>query len=124
MTLPRAVALSQGTSLTVVDYLPLHADATADSTGTAVAAWDAVQLAYMWLVTGITVRSNSAADTRSYVWAGPRLMDGSDSGNFDISDRSSPILVAAGEQFQVVWTGATPGAVCTIDAQYELVVKS
>lgn len=121
--LPTAVALQAGTSLTVVDYLPLHADAVADATGQAVATWDPVELGYMWLVDGLSVRTTSTTDTRATVWAGPRLMDGSDSGNFDISDRSAPILVAAGEALEVVWTGATPGATCTFDGQYQLIIK-
>lgn len=120
---PRAVALTTGTSLLVVDYLPLHQDVTADSTGTATATFDQVEQGYIWLVTAGSVRTNSATDTRAIVWAGPRFMDGSDSGNFDATDRNSPILVAAGEQLQIVWSGATPGAVCTFDGQYQLVLK-
>lgn len=123
MSLPRALALTQGTPLTVVDYLPLSMDVTADSTGTAVASFEPVELGYLWLVDAYTVRSNSLADTQATVWAGPRFMDGSDNGGFDVSDRSSAVLVAAGEQLQVVWTGATPGAICTFDGQYQLVVK-
>jgi hypothetical protein len=121
--LPTAVALQTGTPLTVVDYLPLHATATADESGQAAITFDPVALGYMWLVDGLSVRTTSTGDTRATVWAGPRLMDGSDAGNFDISDRASPVLVAAGEALEIAWTGATPGAICTFDGQYQLIVK-
>lgn len=123
MTLPRAVALTEGTPLTVVDYLPLQRDAAADATGGAIVAFDMVPQGYLWLVTAASVRSNSLSDPRVIVWAGPRFMDGSDAGNFDVSDRNSPILVAAGEQLQIVWSDATPGAICTFNGQYQLVLK-
>lgn len=123
MSLPRAVALTQGTPLTVVDYLPLSTTVTANASGLAVASWEAVEQGYLWLVDGMSVRNNSAANAQATIWAGPRLMDGSDAGNFDFSDRSSPVLVAAGESLQVMWTGCTPGAKCTFDGQYQLVLK-
>lgn len=121
--LPRAVALTQGTGLTVVDYLPLSDSATADATGTATVSFDPVAQGYMWLVTGLSVRSNSTGAVRTMTWAGPRLMDGSDDGTFDISDRNSPILVASGEALQLVWTGCVPGSVCTVDGQYQYVLR-
>jgi hypothetical protein len=121
--LPVALALSQGTPLTVVDYLPLHQDATADATGQAVVSWEAVELGYLWLMDAGSVRSNSTGDVQATLWAGPRLMDGSDGGSFDFSDRNSPVLVAAGESLQIVWTGCVPGAICTFDGQYQLVLK-
>lgn len=121
--LPHAIALTEGVSLTTVDYVPIQKQATADATGTATVALDPVEPGYMWLVDALSVRSNSTADTRTLVWAGARLMDGSDSGNFDFSDRNSPVLVVSSEVLQIVWTGATPGAVCNADGQYRLILK-
>jgi hypothetical protein len=123
VTLPRAVALTDGTPLTIVDYLPIQAKVTADATGQAVVTLEQVDGGYLWLVDALSVRTNSTLDSRALLWAGPRLMDGSDSGNFDFSDRNSPILVVSGEALQIVWTGATPGAICNVDGQYRLVRK-
>lgn len=121
--LPRALATTTGVQLTVVDVLPLSNTATADATGTATLTFPQVDAGYLWLVDAGSVRTTSTSGTRAELWAGPRLMDGSDSGNFDFTDRNSPILVTAGESLQVVWIGCTPGASCTFDGQYQLVNK-
>jgi hypothetical protein len=122
--LPTALATTDGMQLTTVDILPLSATVPADSNGVAVIAFDQVDPGYLWLITAMSVRAvdpNSTTKPRVSVMAGPRLLDGSDKGQFDISDRSSPILVNSGEQLQVIWTGATPGGLYTFDGQYNLV---
>jgi hypothetical protein len=121
--LPRPAATTSGVQLTTVDVLPLSATATAGADGAATIEWDPVAGGYLWLVTAGSVRTTSTTPTQVQVWAGPRLMDGSNSGNFDFSDRSSPILVAANEGLKVVWTSATPGSVCTFDGQYNYVAR-
>lgn len=121
--LPTAIATTSGVQLTVVDVLPMSSSATADATGTATIQFDQVESGWLWLVTAMSVRTTSTTQTRCAVFAGSRLMDGSDTGNFDFSDRNSPVLVNSAEQLSVVWTGATPGAVCTFDGQYQLVTR-
>jgi len=121
--LPHAVALTSGTGLVIVDYLPIHLQTTASEDGTAVIALDPVPQGYLWLVDAFSVWSTSGGNPVAEVWAGPRRMDGTQAASFDISDRSSPILVAAGESLQVTWTGADSGAICQFDGQYKLVVK-
>ncbi|MFD9242753.1 hypothetical protein ACFV0D_12635 [Streptomyces sp. NPDC059556] len=116
--LPTAIATVSGMTLTTVDILPLSQTATADADGTAEALFPQVDSGYLWLVDAMSVRSTSTEQTRCEVWAGPRLMDGSDDGTFDFSDRNSPILVNSGEELRVRWTGATPGALCVFDGQY------
>lgn len=122
--LPTALAISDGLQLTTVDILPLSGSATAAANGIATVAFDQVDPGYLWLVTAMSVRADDPTTTtqpRADVYTGPRLLDGSMSGRFDISDRNAPLLVNSGEQLQIVWSGATPGALYRFDAQYYLV---
>ncbi|MFB7518382.1 hypothetical protein ACWGLK_31995 [Streptomyces albidoflavus] len=119
--LPTAIATIDGVNLTTVDILPLTASGVADAAGTVELDFGQVDGGYLWLLTACSVRSTSTTTCRVEVWAGPRLMDGSERGSFDISDRNAPALVNSGESLRVVWTGAEPGAVYTFDGQYNYV---
>ena len=125
--MPRAVATQTGVALTLLDYLPLSGTATANAQGNAVLTFDAVEPGELWRVEAMSVRTAASpappATVRAQVWAGPRLMDGSDRGSFDFSDRSAPILVNSGEQLSVQWSGVPAGTLCSFSGQYQLYAR-
>ena len=127
-TLPVSVAATAGAALQVVDYRSAYVTTTpAGADGTMTATFPYVPAGYIWLVQRITVLCTSSTSTRAMVYAGSpaaqNFLDGTDRGNIDTADESSPILLESSLSLIVVWTGASVGAVGTARIQYQLVTR-
>lgn len=123
---PVARAVATGASLTVIDYRSLAQNTPpAGADGQLVTVFDAPPPGLLWLIGRMTIFTTSATGTTCGIYAGSptptNLVDGSNSGNLDVADESSPILLDSGAQLTVVWDGASAGAVGTCRIQYQLV---
>jgi hypothetical protein len=62
------------------------------------------------------------------VYAGPpsqqNFVDGTESGNIDTADETSPILIESATALTIQWTGASMGAVGTARIQYQIVQRA
>ena len=129
MALTFAGVGSTGAGLVVVDYRREAKRTTpADGTGVMLVTFDPVPAGLLWLVQRVTVTTTSTTQTQAGVYAGDptpaNLVDGTNSGNLDVADQASPILVDSSVSLNVQWTGASAGAVGTVTVQYQLVQRS
>lgn len=96
--------------------------------GTMSVLFDPVPLDTSWQLERVVVSSTSSLPTRAYLFtdlADPRhLLDGTNSGNFDVADNTTPVTVGAGLALLVVWLGAADGAVGTVRVQGTLATGS
>lgn len=67
---------------------------------------------YIWLVTNISVTSNSPTSTCS-VYLNSRFMCGTNLGGGDSAD-GSPIPVNSADTIKFVWNNATNGSICSV----------
>ena len=131
---PLRTALATGPSsaaagLTVVDYRsPYLTSGPADAAGLMSVTFEPVPPGYLWLIQRATVSTTSTAATRAMMYAGApspqNFVDGTNSGNLDISDENAPIMLDSSTQLLIQWTGATPGATGTARIQYQLVQRA
>jgi hypothetical protein len=118
-----------GATLTVVDFrTAAGTTAPADASGVITYEFPPVDAGYLWLVERITVMCPSTTPTQAIVYAGgvspTNFVDGTDRGNLDTADESSPILVDSSVVLTCQWTGASLGARGTVRVQYQLVQRS
>lgn len=66
---------------------------------------------YTWEVYQIGVTSNSKTNSTVSVYLNQRFYCGSNIGNQDAAD-GSPISVKFSDQFRLIWSNCSPGAVC------------
>jgi hypothetical protein len=89
--------------------------------GTASVALDQLGTDELWLIDRAVSTCTSAASSsvRHYdTSAAPsRLLSGSNSGNYDEAEYPAGLLLESGSQLLTVWTGATDGAVGTVNVQ-------
>lgn len=120
--LPEPALSASGWSL--VDYSTAQAT-TPPATGGA-ARLELEQLAGtdMWLIDHAVVACDGTNDTTVRWYASTEnpgaLLDGSDSGRFDVADWPNGLLLRPSAALVVVWSGASDGAVGTITLQYRL----
>lgn len=123
-----ATSSDGGARLDVLDYRRQARTATADATGTATVTFDAVPAGQLWLVERFAVSSSSSTQTTCQIYAGDpapaNLVDGTTSGNLDVADEASPILIDSSLSLNAQWTGASSGASCTVTVQYQLVQRN
>lgn len=119
---PLAVPTASGWQ--VADYGRAQA-ASAPAAG-GIAQLELPQLAgeQMWLVDHAVIACTSATPTQARWYdswpADGNLLDGTDSGNFDVADWPAGLVVRPSTSVVVRWTGASAGAVGTIVVQYRL----
>ena len=93
----------------------------AGAEGRAVLTLDALADDELWLIDHATVQCSSITPT-SVRWydssAAPgQLIDGSGSGNFDVADWPSGLVLRPSTSLVVVWSSCSPGAVGSIRLQ-------
>ena len=119
VTLPRQIGGS-AIGWALVDYASVSADAPA-SGGTAVAQFAQLDPDELWLIDHAVVACDSSTPTSVRWYSGQatadHLLDGSDSGNFDVGDWPAGLQLVPGSSLLVVWSGASAGAVGTITVQ-------
>ena len=131
MALPRALALSSGVGLQVIDYQIRPAQAKADATGTALVAYDIIDPDYLWRVERLVVEHNSANQLAIGVYGGsgaPQVTDLRDwtplpTGFIGVAEYPQPMTILGGSFLSIQATGANPGDVLTVSAQWALVQR-
>jgi hypothetical protein len=125
-----ATSTTGGASLAVVDFRSdyLSAGPAESDYATLTATFDPVPAGYLWLVQRITVLTDSTTPTQATVYAGypspQNFVDGTERGNLDTADESSPILIDSSVSLAVVWTGASLGSTAHARIQYQLVQRA
>lgn len=118
-------------TITIREPIPVDSStdprqAAANGAGVAQAVFGPVQPGYQWRVERIAISSDSAlasAFTMYLETIDPtNIVESTPSGNNDIADETQPILVPEGSRLLAVWTGATPGALCSVRIQYTIYV--
>jgi hypothetical protein len=105
------------------DYVKKRAQSpTPAAGGTCLAQLPVVPDGELWFVNRLVVLCNSTSNTIAYVYANGQLADdfvedGTLTGNFDVADNASPLLLLTGEQLTVQWNGASNGAIGRLRAQ-------
>lgn len=96
--------------------------ATADANGLARAQVQVSRFGERWSITSMTTQTDSANDTELRVYRGAESASGlvvtTYAGNLDTAG-GTPLNLRFGESLQAVWSGATPGAQCTLTLQGE-----
>lgn len=129
MALPRAVQITTGVVLQVVDYQVVPMQVKADASGTATATYDQIDPLYLWRVERLVVQHNSTNSLTVTVYGGAvgpiNIRDWTPvpAGFIGIAEYPTPMTVLGGQQLEVVATGANPGDVLTVSAQYALVQR-
>ncbi len=119
--LPRAVGGS-ATGWTLTDYIPAGRGVSeAAAGGSCSVLFDQIDPNELWLMTHAVISCTSSTPTscRWYVdGIDPgRLLDGSDSGNFDVADWPMGLILGPSTALLVVWDGASDGAIGTFTLQ-------
>lgn len=121
MTVPAPYSLPTASGWTLYDWRELQATSTAAASGTASLTFDQVPDSELWLIDRMVSYCDSTTDTRVRVYRSqtdPRsLRDGSNSGNFDVTEYPQGLLLRAGGQLLAQWTGASDGARGTLTVQ-------
>lgn len=118
--------------LVLIDFLDLKqgniAEGAPNAAGVAQQQYQCPADQY-WLIDSMAILTNSAAASTLRIYVGgpgqgsppipvdEDLIDGSLSGNEDVSDRASPIRVFPGSYLTFRWTGLTVGSIAKLHAQ-------
>lgn len=129
--MPRAVTLTQGSALVIVDYRKaIKRSGPAGADGICTATFDPVPAGYLWRVERIVVTNTSTISQSAarFYDTDPNtpgaLADSTFSGNEDIADENSPVTVDSNVSAVMVWTGCDVAAVGTVKIQYVLVQRT
>lgn len=127
--LPYASAeTGSGAGLRVLDYRREAASSEPAAGGTARVSFDGPDSSRLWLVERIAISCTSSTATSARVYAGDVgplfLVDSTESGNADIADETSPVLVESTRPLIIVWSGVQDGATATATIQYQLVERA
>lgn len=131
MALPRALALSSGVGLQVIDYQVVPAQAKADANGIALVSYGIIDPDYLWRVERLVVQHNSTNQLTVGVYGGngaPQVTDLRDwtpipSGFIGVAEYPQLMTVLGGSFLSVQATGAHPGDILTVSAQWTLVQR-
>jgi hypothetical protein len=103
------------------DYRQLVATSKAAAGGIADAVLTQVPQDELWLLDRVVVVCTSSSTTSAFLYLNTaddrNVLDGTQVGNFDVADQSSPIQLPGGSTLLCRWAGASNGAVGTIRAQ-------
>lgn len=112
--------LPVATSWAVVDWIAPTWTATAAG-GVATIELDQLESYEMWLVDHMVAQCTSTTGTAMRLYADTvsarNLRDGTDTGNFDVSDWPAGLLVRPSSSLIAQWTGCSAGAVATLTLQ-------
>lgn len=78
----------------------------------------------MWLVDRMVAQCDSTTDTAVRVTVGTLLVDGSNTGNFDVSESPNGILVRSSTSLRAEWVGASAGAVADLTLQVRVLRRT
>lgn len=133
MPLPRAVQLTQGVALQVVDYQTRPLTGKLDATGSLVLAYDGIDPDQLWRVERIVVQHSSAKQLTitAYGTTDPRTPQPIDvrdwtplpSGFIGVAEYPQPMTVLGGSFLAIKATGGNPGDTVTVNAQWALVAR-
>ncbi len=121
LQLPVPLATASGWQLSdfrpevVLRSLPVKAGETA-----AIAYGDQLDLSELWLIDHAVSTCTSSTKTVLRMYAGAPggvILDGTDSGNFQVADWPAGLQLAPGRQLCAVWSGASVGAVAELVLQ-------
>jgi len=113
LQLPTPLGSASGWQL--ADYLDLSlVSQPADASGTAIATGRQLDLSELWLIDHMVCSCpTSSPNTALRLYSGQIgagfLLDGSDSGSFDVADWPNGLQLQPTRQLVAVWTGCTPG---------------
>lgn len=106
------------------DWQQIRLSATADATGTATIDCGQVDPTTQWLVDRVVIQSTSGSASTLKLYdstvAAAQLLDGTAAGNLNTADYPAGLLVRPSASLVAQWTGASPGAVCTLTAQVRI----
>lgn len=110
--------------LEVIDRKRVTLRATADASGTATATGPDIPSRQRWVLEQATIACTSTSATKLRLFDGAaspaNQLDGSNAGNYDNADWSPGLIVSAGSRLVAQWTGATTGAVATMNVQVQV----
>lgn len=93
------------------------AEAIADAAGVAVVNFGAPFIGWTWRIERMVVLGSGSVKVYVGGRQDSRVVDLTASGSADVADEAQPIYVEEGELVEVVFTGATVGGLCTVNAQ-------
>lgn len=131
MTVPLPIQLPVPSSWQLTDWRDLILRTGPSAGGVATAQTDSVPDSEMWLIDRAVISCttpagvNAPAQLRLYdtSTAPLALVDGSDSGAFDVAEYPTGLRISSTHVLIAVWTGATDGAVGTLRAQARIFRK-
>lgn len=120
---------SNGTSWYVHDYRQSYlTSAPASAEGVCQVELPQVPQDELWFIERLVVSSDSELRTQARLYLDAiepaRMLDGTRSGNFDVADQASPILIPGASLLLCQWTGATPDARGTLRAQLTILKQA
>jgi hypothetical protein len=122
--LPAQVAGAGATGWGFSDWSQVRLSATADASGVATVTCPQVDPSTQWLVDRLVVQSTSTASASVKLYdstvAPASVLDGTATGNLNSADYPQGLLIRPAASLIAQWTGATPGAVCTLTAQVRI----
>lgn len=133
MPLPRAIQDTRGVALQVVDYQVRPLTGKLDSTGTAVVAYDGVDVDQLWRVERIIVSHTSVKQLTVFVYGTsdpktPQPIDERDwtplpAGFRGVTEYPRPLTILGGTFLAVKFAGGNQNDQVTVNAQWELVQR-
>lgn len=93
------------------------AEAVADAAGIARCVFGAPAIGWSWDIERMVVVGGGSAIAYVGGEQVSRIVDLTASGSGDVADENSPIYAEDGEVLSVVFSGVTPGVLCTANAQ-------
>lgn len=101
----------------------LPVSATANAAGTATAMLPVVPIGAVWVVSQITVTTNSAAITSATITYSGQPVDTTTAGNNDTAAGDPTLQVTQKDSLTVTWTGCNLGDICTAIFYYDYGVR-
>jgi hypothetical protein len=124
--LPSSIPSAAGWQL--VDWIERTVTTPPASGGVATVQLEQLETDSMWLLDHMVAQSTSATPTRMRLYADAvlpgALLDGSNSGNFDVADWPAGLLVRPSVALVAQWTGCSDGAVGLLTLQGRRLVRA
>lgn len=129
MTIPLPQPIPSASGWQFSDWRPIKATSgPASSAGVATITLDPVPDTEQWLLDRAIVQCTGVAGPLARVYEGnvnaTSLLDGSNTGRFDVAEWPNGLLVRPSTSLVIQWTGCDVGAVATFRAQARVYVRS
>ena len=127
--LPVAVS-SPATGWQLVDVRPVTARRQPAAGGSARIELEQLQTDVQWLVDRAVIHAENTTTTESRLrfydgYVDPsQLLDGTERGNFDVSEYSAGLLIPPGSRLVAEWTGLPNGTVCALRLQVRVMRRA